>query len=78
MDYFKEVSKKSFQTVLIEAVVVGVLLIGVYIPVSYATDYFYKNFQYKIFVDLFVSGALFHLICEYTGVNLWYAQNYPK
>ena len=25
---------------------------------------------------VFVSGALFHLICEVTGVNAWYAHNY--
>ena len=25
---------------------------------------------------VFVSGAAFHLACEATGVNAWYARNY--
>jgi hypothetical protein len=27
---------------------------------------------------VFASGALFHLLCEATGVNAWYSKNYFK
>jgi len=35
-------------------------------------------FGYKEIQTLFIVGALFHLLCEYTGVNVWYAKNYCK
>ena len=53
--------------VALEAFVVGILL---------AILYFFLSRLAPPLVAVFLSGALFHLICEYTGVNAWYARNY--
>ena len=29
----------------------------------------------KPFVSLFITGALVHLVCEFSGVNRWYCKN---
>jgi hypothetical protein len=59
---------KPVSTLLLEALVVGILLVAVFIFVSKFT----KNTLYAVFA----SGALFHLLCEATGVNRWYAKTY--
>jgi hypothetical protein len=62
---------KSITNVLIEAVIVGIGLIAIVRMVSY----FKLNNE---MLTLFVSGVTFHIICEYTGVNEWYARDYCK
>jgi hypothetical protein len=60
---------KSLALLALEALVVGLLLVLLFTIVS------------KYMAPLpavFVSGAAFHLICEATGVNAWYARNYFK
>jgi hypothetical protein len=73
-------SAKSIQTVLIEAVVVGVCLIGFHYVLSFAlTDMIKDTFKdYTNFFILFLTGAVFHLVFEYTGINLWYSEEYCK
>lgn len=55
---------------LVEALIVGILLVAVFFFVSKLT----KNTLYAVAL----SGAVFHLLCEATGVNEWYAKNYFK
>lgn len=51
---------KSVALVSLEALVVGVLLVLIFMGVS----------RYMSVVPaVFVSGAVFHLLCEVTGVN---------
>lgn len=60
---------KPVTTVLIEALIVGLLLVALYKFVSmYTTP----------LPAVFISGAVFHLLCEVTGVNKWYAETYFK
>ena len=59
---------KPVTTLLIEALVVAALLAALFILVSKFT----KNTLYAVAI----SGAVFHLLCEVTGVNEWYAKNY--
>ena len=33
------------------------------------------HFWWQVFLSNAVAGALFHLICEATGVNKWYCKN---
>jgi len=69
-------SFKSVNTILIEAVVVGVGLVILYNII----DFLFAYFKYPVqqFVLLFLSGFLFHVLCEYTGVNVWYVKEYSK
>lgn len=68
---------KDVSLVLFEAVVVGVGLILIYELVKQIIKQTGMKEQSNL-VILFVSGALFHLVCEYTGVNQWYSEKYCK
>jgi hypothetical protein len=59
---------KPISTLLIEAFIVGILLVAVF--------YFVSKFTKSTLQAVFLSGALFHLLCEATGVNAWYAKTY--
>jgi len=59
-----------------EAVGVGVLLVPVYAVVRESV----RNIQSSStltqeYTSVFLSGALFHILCEATGVNEWYLTN---
>jgi hypothetical protein len=73
-----ELSKKNITKILLEAFIVGVgLVIIVKFLQIYLIDYIPDLFGNGKFMELlFISGALFHLICEYTGLNYWYAKDY--
>lgn len=34
--------------------------------------------EWRIYVASFACGALFHVACEQTGLNAWYARTYMK
>jgi hypothetical protein len=70
----QNVSFKTYSTILIEAIVVGV---GLVVLVE-LLKIFNKNYLKNEMMLLFVAGFIFHVLCEYTGVNLWYAKNYCK
>lgn len=53
---------RKFSTVLLEAVVIGVLVIVVYFLTSLL------GIQ-NIYIKLFLVGALSHILFEYTGMN---------
>lgn len=73
-------SLKPVNLVLIEAVVVGILLIGfVKVIKDYLLQYIPNISGHKESIELFfVAGFIFHIVCEYTGINLWYAKEYCK
>jgi hypothetical protein len=58
---------KPPQTLALEAFVVGLFL---------AILFFIMSKFAPTLVAVFISGALFHVICEYSGVNAWYARTY--
>jgi hypothetical protein len=59
---------KPVLLVLFEALVVGAVLIAFFMGIS--------KFVKSPVLAVFLSGAVFHLVCEYTGLNAWYAKKY--
>lgn len=66
---------KMNQRLLIEAVLVGVLVVflGLAIMSFVKTQNWAKQYPFEI--TLFLTGVLTHLVCEFTGVNKWYCTN---
>jgi xanthosine utilization system XapX-like protein len=63
------------QRLLIEAALVGVLVVflGLAIMSFVKTQTWAKQYPFEI--TLFLTGVLTHLVCEFTGVNKWYCTN---
>jgi hypothetical protein len=57
-----------------EATEVGELLIPLYAIAREAADTFEWHERSKDYISVFVSGALFHILAEASGMNGWYAQ----
>ena len=70
-----ENSLKSVKLVFIEAFVVGICLIFLVEVIRRALYPMQSPVDAKL---LFLSGVLFHVLFEYTGVNLWYSREYVK
>ena len=73
---------------LIEAIVVGIGLVIMGSIVALLVGCFYPkpvlpkacasyNEYYVMEFTLFVTGFLFHLLCEVSGINSWYLVNSP-
>ena len=64
---------KISQKLIVEAVLVGFGLVVLW----YLFNFINKKFSNKdnIIISLFVVGAIFHLIAEFSGVNKWYCSN---
>ena len=72
-------SKKSISAVLTEAIFVGVFLILFGNLVEYFKDYIPNLSGMKDKIEVyFIIGFLFHIVFEWTGVNVWYALEYCK
>ena len=71
--------KKSISAVLIEAIFVGFFLIFFGNLVEYFKDYIPNLCGMKDKIEVyFIIGFLFHIVFEWTGVNVWYALEYCK
>lgn len=75
---FSQVSAKSVSRVLVEATVVGALLIIFHdITVrALGMNSFSKKLAENKQVLLFIVGVIFHTACEYSGINKWYSLDY--
>jgi hypothetical protein len=83
-------SYKSFPLVVFESIAVGsgliclfiilLFLIGLlpYFNINHIDDEFKKRHSIHMFLTTFLAGALFHLLCEYSGINVWYVNQYNK
>jgi hypothetical protein len=77
---FGETYKSFIQVSLIEGSIVGLLLVILFSLISFLlrNNNLIKNKNIQLYLSLFISGALFHILCEYTGVNVWYVKNYKE
>jgi len=72
-------SKKSIGLVIMEASVVGVCLILLVYLVKLYINMVPDISGYKYDIELFfIVGFLFHVLFEYSGINLWYSVEYCK
>lgn len=71
-------SSKTLKSVLFEASVVGIGLVVLFYIFKQLDAYIPDLFGYKEIQTLFIVGVLFHILCEYTGINVWYAKDYCK
>jgi len=69
-------SKKSVGLVFTEAIVVGVGLVILTYMMSKIIDG--KSETERMLKIALVSGVFFHVLFEYTGLNIWYAREYCK
>lgn len=83
-------SYKSFPLVIFESIAVGggliflfvlfLFLIGFfpYFNINHTDDEFLKRHAIHMLLATFLAGSSFHLLCEYSGINLWYVNKYNK
>jgi len=74
-----EFYKSTTRIFLQEAPIVGFILILIFIYTSCILKCIYdrkKNHNCHMMLSIFISGYLFHILCEYSGVNTWYSKDY--
>ena len=68
-----------FKQLMKEAIVVGAFLVILFFIVHYVAMKMYGDKAMTdhiiLAVQLFIAGFVFHVGCEYTGVNHWYCSN---
>ena len=76
---FGEFYKPIAKVCLVEAPVVGTLLVVLFSLILVLLNFiplFKENHNIHMMLSVFISGYLFHILCEYTGVNTWYSKDY--
>ena len=76
--FLSQVSKKTVFQVVIEATIVGLLLIFFIHFTYYFKSMIPDMFGQKDIEVYFIAGFLFHMVFEFTGINLWYSKEYCK
>lgn len=67
---------KNFVVVSFEAIIVGLILLGLVYGLRYLSSVSGANVD--DFVIIFISGVVFHLAFEYTGLNKKYVDAYYR
>lgn len=63
------VSKTIFRVIL-EGIIVGILSLFLF-KITESLLVNYDKYTY-----LFITAFLFHILCEISGINIWYAKDY--
>ena len=77
--------KKYYSSLLVEAIVVGILTVIIGTIISKVISYNFSrnlpkqckdwNKNYVMEICLFLTGLSIHLFCEFMGINKWYCKN---
>ena len=65
---------------LLEALVVGLAFLLLFLVVRGLVGVFAKDANtnnYVLVAEVVGAAALFHVLCEYTGINQWYCKHRP-
>lgn len=78
-------SYKPVSNVIIEAIIIGVIFVILFAPILYLVKTYITLQQFDLLPTLLIEssfggvvGFLFHIICEYSGLNVWYSKEYCK
>ena len=73
-------NKKSYgQIFLIEAPIVGIALVILFVSILLLLNFitwFKKHHNTCMIYSVLISGMIFHILYEYSGVNTWYSRDY--
>jgi hypothetical protein len=69
--------KKSAGIILLEASIIGAVLIGIFLLIELCNKFIFIN-KLHLLINIFISGFIFHILCEISGLNIWYVNNYNE
>jgi hypothetical protein len=69
-------SYKTIPRILLEGIIIGVILVIIFWIINlWPHDH---NKLYLLLLKILTSGFIFHILCEYTGLNIWYVNDYNE
>ena len=72
-----EFYKSETRILVQEAPIVGFVLILIFLFISCLLSCSCNTkINKNMILSTFISGYIFHVLCEYTGVNVWYSKDY--
>ncbi len=78
---FGENNKTFSQIFLIESTIIGISLVLIFSLVLLSITsikLFNDSHNIQMVLSVLLSGIIFHILCEYTGINAWYSKDYCK
>lgn len=71
-------SYKPVSTIIVESIFIGFVFVILFIVFLGIFNLTPLDHMYNMILSAFVASATFHVLCEYTGLNVWYVNQYYK